>query len=86
MTQAGADGAHGAHDYIDDPRNADVVIYVNGRLVPRARAVVSVFDAGFVLGDGVGGGCGSWPAGPCFSNSISTVCMRARRPSLWTSV
>jgi branched-chain amino acid aminotransferase len=45
--------AHGTHDYVEDPRNADVLIYVNGDLVPRARATVSVFDAGFVLGDGV---------------------------------
>jgi branched-chain amino acid aminotransferase len=45
--------AHGTHDYVDDPRNADVLIYVNGTLSPRAQAVVSVFDAGFVLGDGV---------------------------------
>jgi branched-chain amino acid aminotransferase len=30
-----------------------VLIYINGELVPRGRAVVSVFDAGFVLGDGV---------------------------------
>jgi branched-chain amino acid aminotransferase len=45
--------AHGTHDYADDPRNASVVIYVNGALVTRERAVVSVFDAGFVLGDGV---------------------------------
>src|SRR5690349_3157285 len=45
--------AHGTHDYVDDPRNADVLIYVNGALLPRAQAVVSVFDAGFVLGDGV---------------------------------
>jgi branched-chain amino acid aminotransferase len=30
-----------------------VLIHVNGLLVPRAQAVVSVFDAGFVLGDGV---------------------------------
>jgi branched-chain amino acid aminotransferase len=48
-----SDTAHGAHDFEDDPRNADVLIHVNGALVPRARAVVSVFDAGFVLGDGV---------------------------------
>jgi branched-chain amino acid aminotransferase len=45
--------AHGAHDFEDDPRNRDVLIHVNGSLVPRAQAVVSVFDAGFVLGDGV---------------------------------
>ena len=45
--------AHGTHDYVDDPRNAEVLIYVNGDLVPRAQATVSVFDAGFILGDGV---------------------------------
>jgi branched-chain amino acid aminotransferase len=43
----------GTHGHADDPRNRDVQIYVNGDLVPRDRAVVSVFDAGFVLGDGV---------------------------------
>jgi len=45
--------AHGTHDHADDPRNAEILINVNGRLVPRGEAVVSVFDAGFVLGDGV---------------------------------
>lgn len=45
--------AHGAHDFVDDPRNATILINVNGELVPRDRAVVSVFDAGFVLGDGI---------------------------------
>jgi branched-chain amino acid aminotransferase len=45
--------AHGTHDFADDPRNASVLIQVNGELVPRDRAVVSVFDAGFVLGDGI---------------------------------
>jgi branched-chain amino acid aminotransferase len=45
--------AHGTHDHQDDPRNADIEIWVNGELLPRDRAVVSVFDSGFVLGDGV---------------------------------
>lgn len=45
--------AHGSHDYADDPRNAEILVNVNGQLVPRGQAVVSVFDAGFVLGDGV---------------------------------
>ncbi len=45
--------AHGTHDYADDPRNDAVLVYVNGELKPREQAVVSVFDAGFVLGDGV---------------------------------
>ncbi len=45
--------AHGTHDFDDDPRNERILIWVNGALVPRQRAVVSVFDSGFVLGDGV---------------------------------
>ena len=45
--------AHGTHDHADDPRNAEVLVWVNGELLPRDRAVVSVFDSGFVLGDGV---------------------------------
>jgi branched-chain amino acid aminotransferase len=45
--------AHGTHDFEDDPRNAGIRIWVNGALKPRAEAVVSVFDAGFILGDGV---------------------------------
>jgi branched-chain amino acid aminotransferase len=43
----------GSQDYAPDPRNDAVLIYVNGELVPRAEAKVSVFDAGFALGDGV---------------------------------
>ncbi|KAB8164898.1 aminotransferase class IV [Lysobacter maris] len=41
------------HDFHDDPRNADIRIWINGQLKPRAEATVSVFDSGFVLGDGV---------------------------------
>ena len=43
----------GSQDFAPDPRNAELRIYVNGDLVPRDQARVSVFDAGFVLGDGV---------------------------------
>lgn len=43
----------GAQTPAEDPRNEHVLIWLNGRLVPRAAAVVSVFDAGFGLGDGV---------------------------------
>src|SRR5215208_5239935 len=45
--------AHGTHDFEDDARNERILVWVNGELVPRELAVVSVFDAGFVLGDGV---------------------------------
>jgi len=40
------------HD-VSDPRNASILINVNGELKPRDQAVVSVFDSGFMLGDGV---------------------------------
>jgi branched-chain amino acid aminotransferase len=43
----------GTHNYNDDDRNQNVRIYVNGEIVPRAEAKVSVLDAGFILGDGV---------------------------------
>jgi branched-chain amino acid aminotransferase len=44
---------HSAQSYAHDPRNDRVEVYVNGTFHPRDRAMVSVFDAGFVLGDGV---------------------------------
>jgi len=43
----------GAHAFAQDPRNETVLIYVNGELKPRPEAVVSVFDSGFLMGDGV---------------------------------
>jgi branched-chain amino acid aminotransferase len=49
---SGADN-RGTHHATDDPRNRDILIYVNGELYPRDRAMVSVFDSGFILGDGV---------------------------------
>lgn len=42
-----------SQSYIADSRNDDVLVYVNGEFVPKSQAVVSVFDSGFVLGDGV---------------------------------
>ncbi len=43
----------GTHHATDDPRNHDILVYVNGELRPRGQALVSVFDSGFILGDGV---------------------------------
>ena len=43
----------GTQEYVGDPRNDTVLISVNGALTPRDGAKVSVFDSGFVLGDGV---------------------------------
>jgi branched-chain amino acid aminotransferase len=58
--------AHLTHDFEDDARNERILIWVNGELVPRERAVVSVFDAGFVLGDGVWEGLRVWAGHPAF--------------------
>jgi branched-chain amino acid aminotransferase len=44
---------HGTHDYDIDPRNEAILISVNGELFPRDEAKVSVFDSGYILGDGV---------------------------------
>ena len=43
----------GTHEYNIDSRNDEILIYVNGEIVPRSIAKVSVFDSGFLLGDGV---------------------------------
>ncbi|MGE5624921.1 MAG: aminotransferase class IV [Bacillota bacterium] len=45
--------AKGTHDYQADPRNAAIQVSINGKLFPRDEAKVSVFDSGYVLGDGV---------------------------------
>ena len=48
------DTAHrSTHDAAEDPRNADLIVWLNGRLVPVGQARVSVYDSGFMLGDGV---------------------------------
>lgn len=41
------------HDALEDPRNADIRIYINGALKHRSEAMVSVYDSGFMLGDGM---------------------------------
>lgn len=45
--------AHTTHDAEDDSRNRDIQIYINGALVHRDEAKVSVYDSGFLLGDGM---------------------------------
>ncbi len=47
------DNIHGTHNALDDPRNEHVLIYVNGELFPRPDAKISVFDSGYLVGDGV---------------------------------
>ena len=41
------------HDYIKDIRNENIKIYINGKFYHRSEAKISVFDSGFLLGDGV---------------------------------
>ena len=41
------------HQAEEDARNDAILIYVDGKIVPKAQAVVSVYDSGFMLGDGV---------------------------------
>lgn len=43
----------GSQDFEPDPRNQAVQIYLNGAFVPKAKAMVSIFDAGWMLGDGI---------------------------------
>jgi branched-chain amino acid aminotransferase len=43
----------GSQDFAADPRNAAAMVSLNGRLVARREATVSIFDGGFVVGDGV---------------------------------
>jgi len=42
-----------SHDYIKDKRNQKIKIYINGKFYTRKKAKISVFDSGFLLGDGV---------------------------------
>ncbi len=48
-----ATDSHSTHDAAQDARNQDIKIYVNGDIVHRDEAKVSVYDAGFMLGDGM---------------------------------
>ena len=43
----------GSHAFKENPKNKNIKIYVNGQIKPRVEAVVSVFDSGFLLGDGL---------------------------------
>ena len=43
----------GTHEAIPDERNGNVLVYINGGFHPRSEAKISVFDSGFLIGDGV---------------------------------
>ena len=42
-----------SHSYISNPKNEDIFININGEMFHRKEAKISVFDSGFLLGDGV---------------------------------
>ncbi|MFT7031834.1 MAG: branched-chain amino acid aminotransferase [Cyclobacteriaceae bacterium] len=44
---------HGTHNAIDDTRNEEIKIFINGELLPRNQAKISVFDSGYLVGDGI---------------------------------
>lgn len=44
---------HGTHNAVQDDRNDAILIYVNGELFPRNEAKISVFDSGYLVGDGI---------------------------------
>ncbi|MBO6522373.1 MAG: aminotransferase class IV [Balneolaceae bacterium] len=44
---------NGTHNALEDPRNEEVFISINGELFPRKEAKISVFDSGYLVGDGV---------------------------------
>ena len=52
------------HQSEEDIRNRSIYIYIDGKLVPREKATVNVYDSGFMLGDGIWEGLrlldGSW--------------------------
>ncbi|MFN0023166.1 MAG: aminotransferase class IV [Parvularculaceae bacterium] len=68
------------HAYAADPRNDAILIDINGALYPRAEAKVSVFDSGFVLGDGVWEGLRVYP-GPDGRGVVAFLDRHFRR--LW---
>lgn len=45
--------AKSTHSAIVDPRNENVKIYINGSFYNRENAQISVFDSGFLVGDGI---------------------------------
>lgn len=60
------DDAHGVHDFVYDARNADIQVSINGVLKHRDEATVSVFESGFLLGDGVWEGMRVYKGGVAF--------------------
>ena len=58
--------ARGTHEALPDGRNEDVLVYINGEFYPRREAKISVFDSGFLVGDGVWEGLRLYEGGFAF--------------------
>ncbi len=61
------------HQAQEDARNENILIYLNGKIVPKAKAVVSVYDSGFMMGDGV------WEGLRLYNNSWAFLDMHLDR-------
>ena len=44
---------HGTHNAVEDIRNKDIQIYINGEFFPREDAKISILDSGYLVGDGI---------------------------------
>ncbi len=53
MAETHTDSGRSTHAAVPDPRNAEVEIFINGEFFPRSEAKISVFDSGFLVGDGI---------------------------------
>ena len=56
----------GTHSYIEDLRNENILIFIRGEILPRNEAKISVFDSGFLLGDGIWEGIRLYNGHLCF--------------------
>ena len=65
--------AKGTHSYVEDRRNENIIIYINGEFFPRNEAKISVFDSGFLLGDGVWEGIRLHNGKLCFIEELSLI-------------
>lgn len=70
----------GTHDALPDERNEHILISVNGELFPRHEAKVSVFDSGYLVGDGVGRASGCTMVCWSFWRSTWRGYIKAQRP------
>ena len=63
------------HESESDERNQSLKVYLNGKIVLREQALVSVYDAGFMLGDGIWEGIRSTMGSGPSSRITWTACM-----------